>query len=142
MKAIAAPKGASLIVFDGDDTLWISEPLYNAARKRAASVVGAQGLPAADWERLQRKVDLANAAHLGLSAQRFPLSCVTAYQILARVNGTKPAVEVEDEIRAVTCSLYQDHAPVVESAHRVLDAKSLADGPHLLASAAKPLVEV
>jgi len=33
-----------LIVFDGDDTLWYVEPLYDDARMRAAALVSSAGL--------------------------------------------------------------------------------------------------
>src|SRR5437870_1601332 len=76
MSALPAPKPcprssgdlAGLVVFDGDDTLWMLEPLYDAARQRAGEIVGTHGLAVADWDRLQRKIDLTNAGRMGLSA--------------------------------------------------------------------------
>ncbi|TMD14715.1 MAG: HAD family hydrolase [Chloroflexi bacterium] len=70
------------IVFDGDDTLWITEPLYDDARQRARAVVEAAGLDGAAWEELQRQMDVDNVERLGLAPTRFPTSCIEAYLAL------------------------------------------------------------
>jgi len=68
-----------LVVFDGDDTLWFVEPLYDDARARAAVIVAEAGLDAARWKSLQRRIDLLAVRRYGVTAQRFPQSCVKAY---------------------------------------------------------------
>ena len=60
------------IVFDGDDTLWNTERLYDAARAKARHVVEKAGLDGARWEELERRIDVENVAHLGFSTERFP----------------------------------------------------------------------
>ena len=129
MSALPVPKPSSrrsgdlngLVVFDGDDTLWMLEPLYDAARQRAGEIVGTHGLAVADWDRLQRKIDITNAGRMGLSARRFPLSCVMAYQILARDSGFSPSPDAEDEIRGAANGVYDLRAPMVATAQSVLD---------------------
>jgi len=69
----------AVVVFDGDDTLWETERLYDDARTDAAKVVAAAGVDPGLWEDLQRTIDVANVDRLGLSAERFPTSCVQAY---------------------------------------------------------------
>jgi len=88
-----AMKG-DVIVFDGDDTLWFVEPLYEDARTEAAAIVAAAGLNAADWESLQRRIDVQYVSSYGVSPKRFPKSCVDAYRMLARqsVHGFDPSV--------------------------------------------------
>src|SRR3712207_5887306 len=70
---------SAVVVFDGDDTLWRTEPLYDRARQDARFVVENEGLDGARWEELQRRLDVANVARFGLSAKRFPTSCREAY---------------------------------------------------------------
>jgi putative hydrolase of the HAD superfamily len=93
-----------LIVFDGDDTLWISEPLYDAARDAAGLVVAAAGVDPVRWDALQRARDLENVRAMGLSADRFPISCREAYEQLAAESGSfsvAVAAAVESEARSV-----------------------------------------
>ena len=71
------------VIFDGDDTLWETEPLYDAARNQARTVVEASGLDGAGWERLQKEIDEENFGLLGLAVGRFPLSCAQAYERIA-----------------------------------------------------------
>lgn len=76
-----------IIVFDGDDTLWFVEHLYDDARKAARSVVVDAGVDGAAWEELQRKIDLENVLTMGVDPERFPLSCAQAYNSLAGAEG-------------------------------------------------------
>lgn len=92
-------------MFDGDDTLWFVEPLYDDARHEAATIVARAGLDAGQWENLQRRLDVRYVPHLGVSSERFPRSCVEAYRRLARrsAHGVNPSVEalVRDAARSV-----------------------------------------
>ena len=94
-----------VIVFDGDDTLWFVEPLYDDARAEAKAIVAAVGLNADDWESLQRRIDVQYVSSYGVSPKRFPKSCVEAYCMLARqsAQGFNPSVAtlVRDAARSV-----------------------------------------
>ena len=70
------------VVFDGDDTLWSTELLYDEARAEARQIVKASGLDGARWEALERQIDVENVAVFGHSAERFPQSCRQAYDAL------------------------------------------------------------
>lgn len=72
------------VVFDGDDTLWRTEPLYDEARQDARAVVAKAGADGAEWEELQRRIDVENVSILGFSPERFPTSCVQAYEQLCQ----------------------------------------------------------
>ena len=49
-------------MFDGDDTLWSTESLYDEARANARRVVAEAGLDDAAWEKLERRIlDFAGA---------------------------------------------------------------------------------
>src|ERR1700722_1035885 len=75
------------VVFDGDDTLWSTEQLYDEARSRARRIVSDAGIDGAAWEERERQIDVRNVAKFGFSTTRFPTSCVQAYEELCRTTG-------------------------------------------------------
>lgn len=117
-------RAGSLVVFDGDDTLWWTEPLYDAARAQAAELVGLTGLDPVIWDRLEREIDVRNVSILGLSRDRFPTSCLEAYEQLARSRGALMDPRVVEKITEIASSVFTKSAPVVEGAAGVLEALS------------------
>lgn len=110
-----------LIVFDGDDTLWFVEHLYDDARNAARSVVIDAGLDGASWDELQRKIDLKNVLVMGVAPERFPLSCVQAYKSL--IGGAEAPIDnlVVGRIRDAARQVFQTAALPNENAVPVLD---------------------
>lgn len=109
-----------LVIFDGDDTLWHVERLYDRAREQAATVVASVGLDADRWRAVQRRIDVQNVARFGLSAQRFPTSCVHAYRAVANEMGEASHRAVEVQIEAAAIKVFHSIAPPVEGARDVL----------------------
>lgn len=114
--------GCSLpvIIFDGDDTLWRTEPLYDEARGAAAQVVMGFGVDPLAWEGLQRRTDLANVGRFGLSAERFPTSCVEAFLELASRTGLTAGSEEIRAVESAASSVFERVAPLVPHAEEVL----------------------
>lgn len=113
-----------LLVFDGDDTLWRVEPLYDEARRRARAVVADAGLPADRWEALERARDVANVNTFGVSAVRFPTSCVEAYEEAAHEAARPVDAEVRERVRAAARTAYEASAPLVPAVDATLAALS------------------
>jgi putative hydrolase of the HAD superfamily len=111
-----------VVIFDGDDTLWETEWLYDRARTDAANIVEATGLPADLWEEIERKLDVTNVARFGLSSRRFPTSCVEAYRRVAELSGSAISGLIERRIWAAAESVFRATAPTVPGARRVLAA--------------------
>lgn len=111
-----------MVVFDGDDTLWATEHLYDEARKDASRVVAEFGLDPAEWELAQRARDIANVARFGLSAERFPTSSVEAFVELALSHGHEPSAEETSAVREAAASVFERRAPVAKNASSVLMA--------------------
>ena len=109
------------VVFDGDDTLWLVEHLYDDARTDAATVVASDGIDPARWEALEREIDVRNVATMGVSAKRFPTSCVEAYIAAAAELGRSPSSSVEKLIQRAAEQVFQRRAPVVAGAHAVVE---------------------
>lgn len=107
------------VVFDGDDTLWLTEPLYDAARAAARMVVEEAGLDGAAWEAHQRRLDVANVARFGHGPERFPTSAVEA---LTAVGGDAipEAPRVRNRVRRAAASVFTAAAPLRRGAPDLL----------------------
>lgn len=110
-----------VVIFDGDDTLWATEQLYDDSRQQAANVVGDAGLSAQRWNALQLEIDVANVSRFGLLAERFPTSCVEAYEQLAIESGVGPSDDTASDVWEAASTVFRRVAPVHPEAHRVLD---------------------
>lgn len=108
------------LVFDGDDTLWSTEQLYDNARSEAAAVVAGSGLDAGKWEALERRIDVDNVATLGYSTDRFPTSCVQAYEDLCRSEGRTPDSFVSERVRQAARTVFDRDPPVVSGTRDML----------------------
>src|ERR1700689_2606557 len=95
------------IVFDGDDTLWSTEQLYDDARSRARDVVAASGLDGAKWEEFERRIDVQNVNQLGYSMERFPGSCIQAYEDLCHRSGYAADPDISVRVRQAARSVFE-----------------------------------
>lgn len=112
--------GAGLLIFDGDDTLWVVEPLYDEARALVRTYIESLEMDGARWEEFQRKIDIGNVQVLGLSSTRFPTSCIQAYEHLAASPGLRDDEGAKLEIWRRAQTVFQRKAPLVEGAEEVL----------------------
>jgi putative hydrolase of the HAD superfamily len=108
------------VIFDGDDTLWETEQLYDGARSRARLVVEDSGLCGIEWEELERRIDVKNVSKYRYSPERFPTSCVQAYEELCRREALPPNQGIAARIREAACSVFWEDPPVVAGAKETL----------------------
>ena len=101
----------NMIIFDGDDTLWSTMPLYDSAKRRFADCVESL-VPSPNYAigRLD-EIDHANVAYFGFSKERFPKSMVEAYRVLCRENGRLPKSVIESQLLAAGQAVFT--SPVV-----------------------------
>ena len=109
-----------VVIFDGDDTLWETESLYDEAREDAAALVATTGIDRESFVDLQRQIDVRNVARLGLTKERFPTSSVEAYRELAERRGDVASDTIADEVFRASASVFQRPAPLVDGAAEVL----------------------
>jgi putative hydrolase of the HAD superfamily len=128
--AESKPSVIQAILFDGDDTLWKTELLYDAARARARVIVEDAGLAGDRWEDVERRVDVQNVARFGHTPERFPTSCVEAYDALCADGSLEPDPTVREAIRAAAQTVFTQSAPAVPGAARTL-SKLRAQGIRL-----------
>lgn len=110
------------IVFDGDDTLWQTEGLYDDARRRAREVVEEAGLDGAAWEELERRIDVSNVERFAHSVARFPASCVEAYRTLCEETGREVDPGACARVEEAARSVFERKAPLVPHARETLAA--------------------
>jgi putative hydrolase of the HAD superfamily len=109
-----------LLIFDGDDTLWITEPLYDIARLRAADIVSAAGFDSSEWDSLERTIDVANVDRFGMNRLRFPTSCVQALDSLAANTDRPVPPELRAEVWEAGSGVFNSVAPLAEGAEVTL----------------------
>lgn len=90
----------ALVVFDGDDTLWRTQELYDAVKSAFADLVAD-----ADSVRhvlaLLSRIDQEAVALRGFTVERFVNSMLETYRSLARQRGHEATQMVEQKIRAL-----------------------------------------
>lgn len=118
--SLASTRRVDGVVFDGDDTLWSTEQLYDDARTRARDIVGEGGLDGLEWEDLERGLDVQNVATLGFSVDRFPSSCVEAYEDLCRRTGVNNDPSISMRVREAARSVFELEPPLLPGALEAL----------------------
>jgi len=111
-----------VIVFDGDDTLWFVEPLYDQARHEARAIVEAAGHDGSRWEHMQRLVDVENVVTMGTQPERFPTSCAQAYEAIARLDAVESRPDVVIGVRNAARTVFERAAIPNDDALPVLAA--------------------
>jgi putative hydrolase of the HAD superfamily len=108
------------VIFDGDDTLWSSERLYDDARSRARLIVSGSGLDGALWEERERLLDVQNVAKFKYSIERFPTSCFQAYEELCVSERLPIDSAIADQIRKTAQSVFECDPPIMTGARETL----------------------
>jgi putative hydrolase of the HAD superfamily len=110
-----------VVIFDGDDTLWETEFLYDQARDDAAALVATTGIDPATFVDLQREIDVCNVARLGLSTRRFPTSSVDAYRELAERRSDAVSDRIAAQVFEASAAVFAQPAPPVDGVADVLE---------------------
>jgi hypothetical protein len=69
------------IIFDGDDTLWYTMPIYTKAKQEFFYEMSALGFDPQEVERAFEQTDAENVSRFGFSKRRFPTSMAETYQL-------------------------------------------------------------
>jgi putative hydrolase of the HAD superfamily len=109
-----------VIVFDGDDTLWATEALYDEARASSGAIVEDLGLDPHRFDELQRQVDVTNVKRYGFSKVRFPTSSKEAYEALVAEAGLKAVPSVAQAVYRASARVFEVPAPLNPQARATL----------------------
>jgi putative hydrolase of the HAD superfamily len=69
----------SAVIFDADDTLWDTQPLYERAKRKFSKLMVRARVPTRGLRRKLDELDHANVSRLGYSRRRFPISIRDTY---------------------------------------------------------------
>jgi putative hydrolase of the HAD superfamily len=111
-----------LLVFDGDDTLWETIGLYNAAKAEFAGLLATLGFEPARSLAMLAKIDIDNVARLGFARERFPLSLTQAYAALCADDERDPDSKIRARIFAIGTGVFEQPAHPANGAKDLLRA--------------------
>jgi putative hydrolase of the HAD superfamily len=103
-------RSQALIIFDGDDTLWRTMPLYVEAKRRFFALVSELVPTASGIEEEFEERDRANVARWGFTIERFRNSMVETYRERVSRAGEKPQFKREEQISRIAASVMRRRA--------------------------------
>lgn len=104
-----AMKRGDLVILDGDDTLWRTQEVYDAAKARFASLLAEDGLIDPDPITVLDRID-AEAVDTGaFTVNRFIDSMLRTYRVLAEAAKRHPVEHTEKKIRLLGEPLLGDY---------------------------------
>lgn len=106
------PKNLSLI-FDGDDTLWVTMPLYERAKKRFFGMMGQRGFDPLSVEEAFEHRDARNVRRFGFSKRRFRTSMIETYRLFCRRTNTRPSRPFEKRLGQTADSVFRSKPRVM-----------------------------
>ena len=94
-------------VFDGDDTLWDTQELYDAAKREFFDLLGALGHEPDAVAAKFAEIDVAKVHQLGFSRRRFPISMRETYEFFCTMIGEEGRPEVAGRVTAIAEAVFQ-----------------------------------
>ncbi len=119
-----------VLIFDGDDTLWRTMPLYVEAKRNFLRLMRRQGFSTNQVEAYFEERDRSNVKTLGFSKRRFGLSMHQTYRHFCRRAHQRFRKSVEVQIVTIRNQIFEGQPKLVPYAKSVL--QSLAPGNRLV----------
>lgn len=110
----------SAIIFDGDDTLWDTMPLYAAAKDRFYARMGDLGFDRQQVPKVFEETDLLNLRTHGFARSRFPTSMIDTYTHFCTSHGQAPSESVQEELWNIGDAVFSSTPPTLPGAEEVL----------------------
>lgn len=123
VKQKSITSGIKAIVFDGDDTLWVTQPLFDQAKAALAKIIRKK-LGVEPVETLTRldEIDIANIAKMGFSPKRFPTSLVETFAHFCTSNGLAPSDSEKQHIYSIGAAIFTKSPVLLKDVKRVLSS--------------------
>ena len=109
-----------VIIFDGDDTLWETMPLYVRSKSRFFLAMRRLGFNRKAVEMDFEERDLRNVDRFGFSKKRFETSMVETYRSFCRSRDMVPARAFERRIKRIARSTFTTRPKLVRHAKQLL----------------------
>lgn len=112
------PRG--LVIFDGDDTMWRTQELYDRAKTRFATLLAHHGLTDQNPIAILDRIDAEAVDAQAFTVRRFVDSMLTTYHVLSKAHSREPEAQVENQIRRLgkplvgEYRLYPDALPALK----------------------------
>ena len=114
-------RSQALVIFDGDDTLWRTMPLYVDAKRRFFALVSELVPTASGIEEEFEERDRANVARWGFTIERFRNSMVETYRERVARAGEKTQFNREEQISRIAASVMRRRAATMGYAKTALE---------------------
>jgi putative hydrolase of the HAD superfamily len=111
-----------LLVFDGDDTLWKTMPIYTEAKQTFFRLMEREGFSRIKVERFFNNRDRQNVRTLGFSKRRFGLSMQQTYRHFSHEIDRRSMKTVKTEIDAIRDRVFKKQPQLVPFARTVLQS--------------------
>jgi putative hydrolase of the HAD superfamily len=108
------------IIFDGDDTLWETMPVYTAAKEEFFKEMSLIGFEPQEVEKAFESRDVANVRKLGFTKHRFPTSMAETYQFFCGKYNFAAEEVVEQRMKGIGYSVFAKPPLVFPYAEQVL----------------------
>jgi putative hydrolase of the HAD superfamily len=129
------------VIFDGDDTLWETQSIYNRSKKQFFSEMENLGFSRKRVEAEFEKIDIANVNILGFSKHRFPKSMADTYRALC-LEQNKPANKtIGDRFMDIGLSTFKKRPRFLPGATEVLEELSKRKLKLILATKGDPKIQ-
>lgn len=108
------------VIFDGDDTLWETMPLYTEAKQAFFYEMAQLGFNPAEVELRFESKDRENVSKLGFSKHRFPTSMADTYRLFCEKHKVEYQEEIEKTMRGIGYQVFIKHPKILDHADQVL----------------------
>lgn len=108
------------IIFDGDDTLWQTQILYDQAKERFYSLMNDQGFDHQTVSTKLNEIDLKNTKTFGFSKQRFPHSMKEVYEYFCVTKSMVADPVILERVYEIGISPFQSTPQLMDDAKEVL----------------------
>lgn len=109
-----------LIIFDGDDTLWETMPLYAEAKEAFFSQMAEWGFDPNEVRSRFDTIDADNVKRLGFTKDRFPYSMAMTYRVFCEEAGRSPTPSGEAAARAIGMQVFTKPSPLLPRVEETL----------------------
>lgn len=112
-KGVLADVAAAItVIFDADDTLWDTQPLYEKSKLRFFRLMDRCGFPLEEASSRLETMDHANVSKFGFSKERFPRSMRDTYAALCTIHGRRFDQETADRALEIGQAVFEQ-SPIV-----------------------------
>ena len=109
------------IIFDADDTLWKTQPLYEEAKRIYFDRMETLGFDRQQVIDRFTKTDLENVSEMGLGKERFPTSMILVYEALCNYFDMPIHPNIEQQLTEIGRSVFAKLPELMQDAKAVLE---------------------